>query len=109
MEKKQRGKNDGQANPAFQRSSPQYKNLVYWAKNYAAGGSMPDKKAVEVFMECETTELVVALRAELIGITKGNFREDYMDANVGRGRAMKHGTYQAWAKIMLLWMAETKR
>ena len=70
---------------------------------------MPDQKAVEVFMECETHEVVSGLRAELYGVSQGNFRPDFMDANVGKARSLRHGNYQAWARLMLLWMAGYKR
>lgn len=105
MEK--RPKNLVQTNPAFQQSAPYYKNLAYWAKNYGQGGNMPDQKAIEVFIECETAELVKSLRAELLGVSRGNFRQDFMDATVGKPRALKHGSYQAWAKLALQWMAKS--
>ncbi len=84
-----------------------YKQVQYWLQNYGNAGN-PDQRAVETYMDCETTEAVGSLRNELIGISRGNYEDKSMDLTVGVKRRMRHGTYQEWARLMLLWMASYK-
>jgi len=84
-----------------------FKNLTYWAQTYGISGA-EDKKCVEDFMECETDEAIRALRAELYTISQSKFDKDYLDQMVGVKRSKRHGSFEEWAKIMLLWMASYK-
>jgi len=83
------------------------RDVLYWAQNYGSAGSS-DQRAVETFMECETREQVSPLRAQLYTISQGNCNKDTLDKIVGRNREVKHGSYEQWAKMMLLWMASYK-
>lgn len=87
--------------------SPIYKQVTYWVQYYGNSGA-PDQRAVETFMDCETREVVVMLQNELRGISLGNFRPEILDRLVGAKRRMNHGSYQEWAKLMLLWMSSYK-
>ncbi len=80
------------------------KNITYWVRTYANPG-ITDQRAVETFIDCESAEASRGLRAELTAISSGNFQEQSMDLTIGKSRALKHGDYQGWAKMMLLWMA----
>jgi len=84
-----------------------FKNITYWIQTYGMSGA-PDRKSVEDFMECETDEAVNGLRAELYTVSQGKFDKDYLDQIVGLKRSVKHGTYEEWARIMVLWMASYK-
>jgi hypothetical protein len=81
-----------------------YKQVVYWAKNYASGGG-PDQRHVQDFVECETTETITTFRAELYGISQGNYEEENLDKLIGQKRRILFGSYQEWAKTMLMWLA----
>lgn len=91
----------------MEKQSPYYKNLMYWLDNYGKSGA-PDDRAVHDFMICEATEAINSLRAELVAIAEGAYNEANFDQLVGPKRKMKHGSYDAWAKLMLLWMASFK-
>ncbi len=81
-----------------------YKQVVYWVKNYASGGN-PDQRCVQDFVDCETTEVLSTFRAELYGISQGNFDEETLDKLIGQKRKVLHGSYDEWAKLMLMWLA----
>ena len=85
----------------------QLKQIKYWADAYGNSGA-PDQKAVETFMDCENRESISMLRNELSAITKGAAAEASLDALLRANRKQKHGSYQEWAKAMLLWMANYK-
>ncbi len=89
------------------REKPIYKQLTYWAQNYG-NSSVPDQRAVETFMDCETREGVSGLRNELMGVAGGNFDETVFDKILGANRKFRHGSYIEWARMMLLWMASYK-
>lgn len=84
-----------------------YKQVTYWIKHYGSSGAA-DQRAVQDFMECETTEVVTSLKLELANISQGNFDQENLDKLVGSKRRQRHETYQEWAKLMLLWMASYK-
>lgn len=84
-----------------------YKNLVYWVRNYGSAG-IPDQRAIETFIDCETDEMIAATRSELTAVTSGKFTEAIMDQCIGASRRLKYGTYIEWAKMMLLWIANYK-
>jgi len=83
---------------------PVYNRIKYWVENYAITSS-DDKRAVEDFIECETREIVSAFRAELIQIVSGNFSPETLQVLIGGGRSLKYGSFDEWAKMMLLWIA----
>jgi hypothetical protein len=84
-----------------------YKQVNYWLQMYGNSG-IPDQRAVETYIDCETSEAVQSLRNELIGISRGNYQDAPFDVSVGVKRRVRHGTYQEWARLMLLWMANYK-
>jgi len=84
-----------------------HKNVTYWFKAYANPG-ITDQRAVETFIDCESAEGVSGLRAELQSIKSGNYREQSLDLIMGAGRRMKHGSYEEWARMMLMWMGNYK-
>ena len=87
--------------------SPVYKQVVFWVQQYGSSGA-PDQRGIETFKDCETTEAVKILHNELRGIMAGNYKMESMDALIGVKRRVKHGSYEEWAKIMLLWLANYK-
>lgn len=86
---------------------PTYTRVYYWVQNYGLSG-IPDQKAVENYMECETHEQVKMLRFELEMMAQGNYKQENLDRIVGVKRRFKHDSYDAWAKLMLLWIAGYK-
>lgn len=87
---------------------PVFKNIYEWIKIYGSAG-VPDQRAVQDYMECETSEKVRALQYELTSMASGNFVEEILDINVGVNRKLRHGSYSVWAKLMLLWIASYKK
>ena len=85
-----------------------YKQVTYWAKNYGAGG-VPDQRAVQDFVECETTEVISTFRGELASIAQGKYDEATLDQLVGQKRKVLHNSYKEWAKLMLMWLASYHR
>ncbi len=88
-------------------SPPFYKQVDFWIKNYGGAG-MTDQEAVATFMECETKEMVVMLQGELRSISAGKYDQDIFDKVVGVKRRAKHSSYDEWARLMLLWIANYK-
>lgn len=84
-----------------------YAKIPYLLKTYASSTG-DDRRAVENFMYCEGAETVSSLRAELTGILQCRAEDSLLDKLVGPDRKARHGTYQEWAKLMLLWMASHK-
>lgn len=87
---------------------PDYKRLRMWVDEYASAG-IPDQKALEVFIECETDETIRLFRNEIMSVSKGNFNEETMDRILGKGRKAKHKTYEEWAQLALLWLSTAYR
>lgn len=88
-------------------TGPTYSRVHYWVQNYGLSG-IPDQKAVENFIECETREQLNLLRFELEMMSQGNYREENLDLIVGVKRKLRHESYDAWAKLMLLWIVGYK-
>jgi hypothetical protein len=84
-----------------------YKQLNVWKDNYSLGRS--DQLAVQDFVECENDEVVRSLRSEVTAIANGSFNPETLNALLGKGRAVKHGSWDNWAKLMLQWMAGARR
>jgi hypothetical protein len=89
------------------KNRPYYKQLNYWLKNYGNSGAS-DQQAVQTFVDCENREVISGFRAELLGITHGNYADELFDRSVGVKRRARHGSYSEWAKMMLLWLASYK-
>ena len=81
-----------------------HKYIKMWVDNYAKSG-YPDQRAIEDFVECENTEVLAIFRAELTAIASSKYDPEILPQIIGRGRASKHNSYEEWAKIMLLWLA----
>ena len=84
---------------------PTYKNLRYFSKQYGRKEVL-DQRAAQDFVEVEPDYIVKSLKAELLGILHGKYNDKTMDALVGLPRKVRHGSYEEWARLMLLWMAE---
>lgn len=84
-----------------------HKNVTYWFKTYANPG-ISDQRAVETFMDCEAAEGAAGLRTELQAIRSGNYREQSLDMVMGAERRIRHGSYEEWARAMLMWMGNYK-
>lgn len=87
--------------------TPIYKNLTYWVNSYGKSGA-PDERGIHDFMECENTETINSLRSELQAVSEMKYKNELMDVLLGAKRRVKHGSFAAWAKLMLLWMAGYK-
>lgn len=86
---------------------PNYQRIRHWVQNYGLSG-IPDQKAVENFIECETREQINLLRFELEMMAQGRFKQETVDLIVGVKRRVKHDSYDNWAKLMLMWIAGYK-
>jgi hypothetical protein len=84
-----------------------FKWLPYWAQNYGKGG-IPDQRAVQDFMDCETVDAVQRFRSELYSISQGNFDERIVEIMVGQGRKTVYQSYEEWSRLMLMWMVSYK-
>jgi len=84
-----------------------YEQVIQWNKEYGSSGAS-DQRAIQTFMDCETDEKIRALRGQLYSISTGKFDAATLDKQLGAGRASKHGSYEQWAKLMLMWMAGYK-
>jgi len=86
---------------------PSYKYVTTWVQNYGSGG-IPDQRAVQDFMDCETQEQVRLLQQELQVLMSGNYNEDSLDKLIGIARKTRHTTFEEWAKHMMQWIAAYK-
>jgi hypothetical protein len=84
-----------------------FPHLKQFVSVYAPPG-VDDQRAIQTFMDCETTESIGTLRNEIRAIASGNFHGPSLDLVLGKGRFSKHGSYDNWAKLALLWMANYK-
>lgn len=84
-----------------------YTRIKSWVDEYGNAGQ-EDKRAIEEFIMIEAAEAVNLLRGELMQMAKGNYSQDNLDKIVGIKRRVKHGSYDEWAKLMLIWMANYK-
>ncbi len=83
---------------------PLFKTLPFWAKNYAAPG-VDDQRGIQDLIECETLEVVRAFENELRAVTNGLYHEPALIQMLGRNRKDRHGGYEEWARLMLMWLA----
>lgn len=72
-------------------------------------GDWEDKKALENFVICETSEVQRPLQAQLYTISQGQYEEEVLAKVVGKKRLAKYGTYDNWAKLMLMWLLEAQK
>lgn len=86
---------------------PSYKQLRYFIDTYGKSG-IPDQRAVQDFMDCETAESVNSLRGELIGMTNQKYKEEIMDVLLTQKRKALFESYDNWARLMLQWIAGYK-
>ena len=84
-----------------------FPQVKLWLSQYGSAGS-DDQRAVQVFMDCETRESHISLKNELMAICSGNYDTKSLDVSIGKGRSSKYGSYDAWGKLMLQWMAAYK-
>ena len=85
---------------------PAYNEVYNWVKEYGHSG-IPDQRAVGDFVACENDERIVRFKSQLHGISTGNYDIDLFDKLIGKNRRTRHGSYEAWAKMMLLWVNES--
>lgn len=81
---------------------------AYYERTYGKSLEGNDQKAVRVFREYESPEKLRRFEQELLWIKNGLVAEEICDAQIGRKRKAKWGTYENWGAKMLLWLA-TKR
>lgn len=93
--------------PAAEGKCRDFGKIHYWIRHYA--GNTTDRRAVDDFVECETREVVNPFRTQLYQIAKGNFSEDSLVKIVGKGRKSTYGSFEQWAKMMLLWLARHRQ
>lgn len=84
-----------------------FPQIKLWNSLYGSAGS-DDQRAIQIFMDCETREAHTSLRNELFAISSGNYDTKSLDLALGKERASRHGSYEAWGKLMLQWMAGYK-
>ena len=82
--------------------------IKYFKDNYARPGC-PDQRAAQDFVECENRETVRSFQAALNTIIAGGCNVESLDALVGRDRVARHGSYEEWARLMLIWISEQMR
>ncbi len=90
-----------------EKPTPIFRMIKLWLDGYAASGA-GDQRALQDFIICESKEALDSFRAELIAISRGNFKPEIMDKFLGKKRLVHFPTYDEWAKKMILWMSEYK-
>lgn len=88
-------------------SALDFDRITFWVQNYGHP-EVDEQRAVENFIICESTEALPALVAQLHRVAKGKFREEIMDLVAGKKRKIKYGSYENWAKLMLLWISQVR-
>ncbi|MCB0310523.1 MAG: hypothetical protein KDD42_04780 [Bdellovibrionales bacterium] len=82
-----------------------FDKIHFWIQHYGHPG-VEDRHAVETFVICESDEILNAFRYQLLTISKGDYDTDILKKLVGRGREARHGSFDEWAKLMLMWLHE---
>ena len=82
--------------------------LGYYQKSYAGSLGNNDQKAVKVFKQYEGLEKVRRLQSELGWIANKQVYEPVLDSIASRTRKTRYKGYDAWAKLMLQWLAQAK-
>lgn len=81
--------------------------LRAFIQNYARA-DVPDQRAIQDFLECETSEVIRPLQGELQLVAAGRFDKDIFDKAIGIKRRAKFESYENWARLMLQWIAGYK-
>ncbi len=82
--------------------------IQYYNKMYAVSLGGNDQKAVHVFKNYEPQEKLRRLQSELVAVKNGKASEKACDITIGKKRAVKFQSYDNWAKLMLLWLSQSK-
>lgn len=85
-----------------------YEKIKYFKENYMRPGH-PDRRAVQDFIECENRESVRSFQNALTSILNGNYSAESLDLLLGKDRVLRHGSYEEWARMMMIWMKEGLR
>ena len=88
-------------------SALEFDRISYFVQNYGHP-EVDEQRAVENFIICESPEVLPALIAQLHRIVKGNCNEEVIDQVAGKRRKVKYGSYENWAKLMLLWISQAR-
>jgi hypothetical protein len=86
-------------------ATPILKNITLFIMQYAVSG-VEDSRAVKDFRICESNEAVASLRSELQAVSNSIAPDHTLDKILGKKRALQHGSYEKWAKAMLVWLAQ---
>ena len=73
---------------------------------YWAGSDL--RRAVQDFVDCEPTETVSAFKLELSGIANAVHPIERLEQLLGVNIKVKYGSYEQWAKTVLLMLASTR-
>ena len=84
-----------------------YDRISFYVENYGHP-EVDEQRAVENFIICESAEALPALIAQLSSVAKGGSTEEVMDQVAGKRRKVKYGSYENWAKLVLLWINQVK-
>ncbi len=85
-----------------------FPKVTQFLREYS-GSDPDDRRSALNFREIEAAEALASLRNELRMISTGNFNEQVIDQIVGRDRKLRYGSYQEWAKLILVWLAASSR
>ena len=85
-----------------------FDKVRFWIQNYCQG-DMDDKRNLENLIICEGDEILKPFRLQLHSIAQGLYDEELMDQLAGKKRKVKHGSYENWARLILLWAGEMKK
>ncbi|MCC6954333.1 MAG: hypothetical protein IT290_09465 [Deltaproteobacteria bacterium] len=72
-----------------------------YEKKYANSCAKNDQKALKIFKEYESVDLVRRLRGEMMAVSKGKVVETAADRIIGKNRKLKFGSYEKWGRMML--------
>lgn len=85
-----------------------FDKIRYWIQHYGQG-DVEDKRGVENVVICEGDEFLRPFQTQLYAVSRGDFSEEGMDKLVGPKRKIKYTSYENWAKLMLLWLQESRK
>lgn len=94
--------------PAVPRSDERVRfvpSVKHYVDTYGKAFEGNDQKGAKLFREYETQEKLKRLRHELELVKNGQVEKAACENIIGKKRASKHRTYQEWARLMLLWLA----
>jgi len=85
-----------------------YDKLKYFKDNYGRPG-YPDQRAVQDFVECENRESVRSFQNALNAVVSGGFNPESLAVVLGKDRLARHGSWEEWARLMMIWLKEATR